>query len=121
MTINVSAVQAEALGASPSKGAVSAVTAEIVQTTPDRAVNAHAAQLEYTFVQPDKQVNVHASQFESLQVENPGVVNAHASQIEVLLPLPEAQTPVQVATVTIEVLRGIPDKKRRPPLNVVAN
>ena len=121
MTISVIATQVESLGQSPAKANAIAATLELTQAAPDRRVDVHAAELEYTFVQPDKAIKTHGTQFESLQVERPGPVRVADVQIEVLVPLPESQTAVVVDGAFIDVLRGIPSKKRRPPTNVVAN
>lgn len=121
MTIDVISTQIESLNASPPAANVATVVAEVTTATPARQVNVHGVQVEYSFVQPNMAVRVHGSQYESLQVELPGPIRSHGSQIEILAGIPQAQTSSTVASMTIEVLRSIPDKKRRPPTNVVAN
>lgn len=121
MTIQVSASQIEALEAVASKAVVAATTVEAVSAAPNPTVRVAGAQVEYSFVQANMPVKVHGSQIEILDVLYPGPVRTHGVQIEALVPLPEDQTPVHVSHMSIEVLRSIPDKKRRPPMNVVAN
>ena len=121
MTIQVTAAQVEALEAINGQIRAAAAVVEATTVQPNQQVKVPALQLEATTVQPNQPARVHGAQFESLQQEYPNRVRVHGAQYEVLYPLPESQTSVGVAGVTIEVLRSIEDKKRRPPMNVVAN
>lgn len=121
MTVQVTAVQVEALNRNESQAKVISTLVEISNVSPNPPVRVNSSQVEVVGVQPPQMIKTHGAQIESLQVEPPGAVRAHGSQVEVLHPMPIQHTDVAVCGAYVEVLRSITEKKRRPHVVVVAN
>lgn len=121
MTQIVTGVQVEVLEGNVGPVTVSTAILEINHTQAPQPVAVHAQQVEVVHTQPPQKINAHALQVEVVHTQPPQPIVAQSAQIEVLAGQDVDLTPVKVQAVTLEVLRTIEGKKRRPPMNVVAN